>query len=745
LIDFYRFIPYYYKINQFIKGDTDLKNKKIIRLLLLILTICVAAAAIVGVSASGSVGDVNLDGKITVFDAQMLAEQNNRLRYLTASQKASADISTVTSLWEYIIGKPAAVLDQNGDGVYEISSARGLYFMAQNPTLSYELTDNVDMGGSEWTPIEFFSGSLEGNGHTISNCVINQSVPDTYSPTEHNMGFFGGTDHASIINDVHLRNVVVNADENAKFIGVLLGSSRGTVTNVTVTGGIYDTRESLNDSYIYTGVYAGRVTSGATASIVPSHTLSVTDDTGTYTVTGLCADMKMKLADSDMVKVGLVGWQPKGYSIDGQWVDTTWDSAQLSQTMQDRQDVVVDYMEAMGTIPWQVSEPLDYIPIGGTSSVHRQKFNTGVTYYGIPYTSNSGSLERFMSKIDTSSGKNVTIKGLEDGYYNDGYYGFCQYMGNDCSTAVGWAWMRVSPSRVSGAENEYAGGVHVRFTVNMIPNETTQAERGIYPVGDWTTVGKNDDSIVGDFAYTVTTETDTEQIYNTNGKEAIAEAYAMTRKADALIYYSSVKEGGHARLAAADPIVIRNKDGSIDTNSSFFVIHEQGDGLYDRKTTNSSWRINYKYTFESLLNTDYNTSDGSSGGVFVPITMRALRSDYVKHSYFNEYPDVPVVSPINGKIHSNFRIISSTVTVTDAQGKEIYNNEVYTGIHHIYGETRKNIQTVDLAEAHTADFTAAAQAAGMSAGTEYHYSVSILLSNGETKVVKDNETFTYEG
>ncbi|MBQ6840231.1 MAG: hypothetical protein IJO45_06025 [Oscillospiraceae bacterium] len=728
-----------------------MKNKKALRLLLLVMSIAVVAAAVLAVSAAGSVGDVNGDGKVTIFDAQMLAEQNSRLRYLTASQKAAADLSTVSSIWEYIVGNPAAVQDENGDGIYEISTASGLYFMAQNPSLSYELTNDVDLDGAEWKPIEFFSGSLDGNGHTISNCVINQSVPDKYAPTEYNMGFFGGTDHNSTINDVHLRNVTVNADENAKFVGVLLGSSRGTVTDVTVTGGIYDTRESLNNDKIYIGVFAGRVTTGATASVVPSHTLSVTDDTGTYTVNGLCADMKMKVADSDLVQVGLVGWHPSGYSVDGQWVDTTWDSAQLSQTMQDRQDVVVDYMNAMGTIPWQVSEPLDYIPIGGTGSVHRQTFKTGVTYYGLPYTSNSGSLERFMSKIDTSSGKNVTIEGLEDGYYlktpeeKKGYYGFVQYMGNDCSTAVGWAWMRVSPSRVNGAENEYAGGVHVRFTVNMVPNETVQYERGIYPVGDWTTVSKNDDSIVGDFAYTVTTETDTEQIYNTNGKETIAEAYAMTRKADALLYYSDVKEGGHARLAAADPIVIRNKDGSIDTTKSFFVTTEQGDGLYDRTSTNSSWRVNYKYTFEDLLNTDYNTSDGSSGGVYVPITMRALRSDYVKHSYFNEYPDVPVVSPINGKIHSNFRIISSTVTVTDAQGQVIYDNEVYTGVHHIYGETRKNIQTVDLAEAHTADFTAAAQAAGMSAGTKYHYSVSILLSNGETKVVKDNETFTYEG
>lgn len=723
-----------------------MKHKKPTRLTVLILALVLVFGTVISVGAARFVGDVNLDGKVTIFDAQMLAEQNEQLRYLTSSQSASAGGSTPEDIRDFVLGEEAGAKDDDKDGVIELYNTDGLFFMADNPTLSYELACDIDMGGVEWTPVSFFSGSLQGNGHTISNCVINQSVPDVYKPAENNMGFFGDSSHESVINNVRFQDVTVNADANAKYIGVILGSSRGTVTNCTVIGAINDNRESLNEEDIFIGVYAGRVTSGAAAAIKPNYDISVSDDLGKYTITGLCADMKMKVAKSDLVHVGVVGWAPSGYGTSGQWVDTTWSSDQLSQTMLDRQSVVVDYMNEMATIPWQVSEALDYIPIGGTGSVHRQKFNKGVTYYGLPYTSNAGSLERFMSKIDTSSGKNITIKGLEDGYYDNGYYGFVQYMGNDCSSAVGWAWMRVSPTRVNGSsDTEYAGGAHVRFTVNMIPNETTQAQRGIYPVGDWTTVSQNDDSIVGDFAYTVTTETDTEQIYNTNGKEVLAEAYAMTRKADALIYYSTVKEGGHARLAACDPVVIRNNNYSIDTDKSYFLITEQGDGLYDRKTTNSSWRVNYKYTFEQLLNTDYNTSDGSSGGVFVPITMRALRSDYVKHSYFNEYPEYPVVSPISGKVHCNFRLISSTVTVTDAQGNVIYDNEVFTGVHPIYSETRGTFQTIDLEESHTEPFTAAATAAGMKAGTEYYFSVSLLLSNGETKVVKENAPFIYEG
>ena len=639
----------------------------------------------------------------------------------------------------------ASVADENGDGVYEISTAGGLYYMVDNPTLSYELTADIDMRGIQWTPISWFSGNLDGNGHTISNLTINQGVPDYYAPAEMNMGFFGDTSRESVISDLHLRNVTVNADKNARYIGILTGTSRGTITGCTVTGSINDTRQNINGDKIYIGVFAGRVTLNATASILPGNTLSVTDDAGIYTVSGLCAAVQIKTPDGYAGKASLVGWQPSGYTCNGLWADSTYDSADLSETMQDRQDVVVDYMYEMGTVPWQVSEPLDYIPIGGTGSVHRQKFKTGVTYYGLPYASNAGSLERFMSKIDSSTGRNITIEGLEDGYYDNGYYGFVQYMGNDCSSAVAWAWMRVSPSRVNGtSDTEYAGGAHVRYTVNMVPNEQTQSVRGIYPVGEWTTVSKNNDNIVGDFAYTVTTETDTEQIYKTNGKEVLAQAYAMTRKADALVYYSDVKVGGHARLAAEDPVVIRNGSGAIDTSKSFFVTHEQGDGLYDRKSTNSSWRINYKYTFESLLNTDYNTSDGSSGGVYVPITMRALRNDYVKHAYFNEYPDVPVVNPVKGKVHSNFRIISSTVTVTDQEGKVLYDNEVYTGISPIHSETRATLQTVDLSAAHMEDYTAAAKAAHMTIGTQYYFTVKILLSNGMTMTVSDNKAFIAE-
>lgn len=731
-----------------------MKNRKWMRLILLVLAVGLVAAAALNAGAARFVGDVNGDGKVTVFDAQMLAEVNAGHRTLTAEQQTAAGDSTIQSLLEFIFGKTADVGDFDADGVYEIYSVEGLYHMAENPDLDYILMEDMDLNGAQWTPIVGFSGSLDGNGKKISNFVISTGVKGFNNDADVNMGFFGDTKSTAVISDLHLRDVTLNATEDAGYIGLLAGSCRGQITGCSVTGSINDTRESLNGGKIYVGVMAGRITNGSNGSIVGDTSISVTDDTGSYTVTGLCADVKMNIEDSALVAGGgLVGYAPTGYTVSGIWCDSTSDSSVLSETLQARQNTAVAYMNTMGSVEWQVSEGLEYTPSSGVTSVHHQVFEVNETYYGLPYNQMNGSLERFLSRMDTSTGTNMTVTGLEDGIYTSGvgYTGFIQYMGNDCSSAVGWAWMQISPNQVAGDM-----GAYVTYTYGMVPNASNQAELGIYPVGDWTYDAESD-TIVGDFAYDAGDAFSTRAIYDLNGlvdgtvnetlsREVIAEAYAQSRKADALLFRHSTSTedpsqgNGHARLLVADPVVIRNADGSIDTAQSFMVTTEQGDGLYDWQDDpdrNSSWRVNYQYTFDSLLETTVSGSDNSSGGVYVPITIRALRSE----------ADMPVsctgavTGPDVGTITSNYRIVKSTVTVTDSNGGVIYDGQVYTGV----GSSgyRGAWTEVKLSSAHGDAFAAAAEKAGMTAGKLYHYSVEVLLSNGETCVIKDNATFIY--
>ncbi len=709
-----------------------MKNK---RILLLILAAVLVAATVLGVSAYRFVGDVNGDGKISVFDAQLLSEQSAGVRDLTDKQTAAAGGSTLQSLLDKVLGITADVEDTDGDGVFEIYTPEGLYAIADHPGYAYVLANDLSLDGALWVPVSGFSGSLDGQGHTISNLVISTSAGG-------NMGFFGDTTESSSIRDLHLQDITLTADESTQNIGALAGISRGNITGCTVEGAITGTQNTT------VGVFAGRMESG---TIVPAATLSIKDDTGNYTVSNLCANMKIKPS----AQVGLAGWTAEGLSAAGQWVDTTYDSIQLSQTMQDRQNTVIGYMNEMGTIPWQVSEYLEY---NATNSTHDQKFYPAIlstrTYYGLPYCYNAGSLERFLSKIDSSSGKNVTVKGLEDGQYHEDtktFTGFVQYMGNDCSTSVGWSWARVSPTRVARtSETEYAGGAYVRRTPYMVPNLANQARYGVYPVGEWTTVSTTNDTVTGEFAYQVTDEANTLDIYTNNGQDTILNAYAMTRRADALVFYHKEEGGsayGHSRLVVADPVVIRSADGSVDPAKSFFVTTEQGDGLYDN--TNSSWRVNYKYTFAQLLDTDHTADDKSSGGVYLPITIRALRSEYVKPAYTTQYANNPVVSPVSGKFYCNYRVIRSTVTVTDASGQVLFDNTAYTGVTDDQEIARNEHTSVDLQEAHGEAFAAAA--GNFTDGTTYYFTLKILISDGSTRTVTvsgtpiENKAFIYEG
>lgn len=732
-----------------------MKNRGTKRIIALILVVALAVSAVIGVSAANYLGDISGDGKITVFDAQLLAEAKAGKRELTDLQKKVAGNSTIEDILAYIFGKTTIdVGDMNADGVYEIYNVAGLQYMAEHPEGSYILEADLDLQGAAWTPIQLFTGSFNGNGHTISNLTITEAVPNNSTATEYNQGFFGGTGADSVVTDLALRNVTLTSADNAKYIGLVAGTARGTITGCTVTGAIYDSRTALNNDKFFLGVLVGRTT--ATALETSGGTsLSVTDDTGTYTVTDLCADVKLYIEkDSENVCYnGLVGYQYPDTSVTGLWRDNTNNISNESAVMQARQQTVVDYMQAMATVEWTVSETMNYV----ASGVHNQTFVPGQTYYGLPYNGRAGGLERFMSCMDNVNGVNVATTRYGTDCSKAAPSGWMRYMGNDCSSAVAWAWMQVSPNRVTGSsDTECAGGAYVITTNCMIPTDTAittvdppvydnQGVQGIYPVGDWTTnttLNSNGtciyDDVVGTFAYQIPQAPNSADFLTLNGPTVLAEAYAVARKADAIVCGDPA---GHARLLTAYPVVIRNADGTLDMDKSFLVCTEQGDGLYDADT-NTSWRIDHKWSFNNLLGyTDPTLPTGYkySKDVYLPITIRALRSDLVKHAYVDE--GTAMTGPASGLLYSNWRIVSSTVIVKSGNN-ELFRNTVYTGLadastvdgEKTYDAYRSNGQHVQLSLAHGEAYDAFA-AENLEAGQTYQYSVQVLLANGKTLIV----------
>lgn len=764
-----------------------MKNRRFTRVLLLVLTLSLVVTAVVGASASNYVGDINDDGKITALDAQLMAEAKAGYRELTDKQQKASGKGKLAEVIDFILGRE---VDTVGKEYFvdkiAIYTAQDLQKISENLTGDYRLAEDIDLGGAQWTPIRGFAGTFDGNGHTISNLTIcDNSLMQ--------IGFFTDTTLAAEIQNLALRNVTLNAGGKNQFIGLAVGTSRGTLTDVTITGTINDSRTQIEggttdaESIIYTGVLVGRTVKDSGIQ-TGGTSITVTDDTGTHKVEGLCADVKLNIQkDSQLVNHnGLYGYLYSGTSVTGQWRDNTHNASNVSQTMQDRQQQVVDYMNAMATVAWQVPETMTY----NVGLDHTQVFEPGVTYYGLPYNGRNGGLERFMSCMDQVDGVNMATTRYGTVCTKNDDMGWYSYMGNDCSGAVAWAWMQVSPNRAVGSsESECAGGAYTVTTEYMVPTNQifsvpdlddngnfqynddgtmkmeeiihdNQGKRGIYPVGEWTTNTQLDsdgwlryDDIVGEFAYNVPVYTaavmpGTADFLTFNGKvvnseETMMEAYAITRKADAIV---GGKPNGHTRLVVSYPVTIRNADGTIDGDKSFLVCTEQGDGIFDRNAGlgTSTWRINYRWSYNNLLAKDSdskldvedgNPTTGTSycRWVYLPITIRALRNDNVKYAYVDEATKVE--SPVIGKTYTNWRTVTSTIIVTDMNGNELFRNTAFTGVDksgaYYY---RGQGLTVDLNHAHGAAFNAFAQK-NLTAGQTYKYSVQLLLSNGETLVV----------
>jgi PKD repeat protein len=131
-----------------------------------------------------------------------------------------------------------------GDGTeaepYQISNASELQAMEDDLDAHYELVSDVDASstaqwndGSGFDPVggsqSSFSGSLDGNHHTVTGLTINRS-------TENRVGLFGTTGSATFTS-VSLTNLTVSGSER---VGGLVGDSSDdtTIQNATASGAV---------------------------------------------------------------------------------------------------------------------------------------------------------------------------------------------------------------------------------------------------------------------------------------------------------------------------------------------------------------------------------------------------------------------------------------------------------------------------------------------------------------------------
>ncbi len=145
------------------------------------------------------------------------------------------------------------------DNPYKISTVEDLINIKNRPYACYELINDIDLSGIEWSPILEFSGNLNGNGHFINNL--------TYSGYKDYFGLF--VVNLGEINNIILSNVQININRLGAtlsppryiYIGVIASKNEGLISNCVIKSGRIQTsidKEWLNRGGCH-GVYAGGI------------------------------------------------------------------------------------------------------------------------------------------------------------------------------------------------------------------------------------------------------------------------------------------------------------------------------------------------------------------------------------------------------------------------------------------------------------------------------------------------------
>jgi len=124
-----------------------------------------------------------------------------------------------------LLGVSAGGAD-DADTVRVLSTPDDLDEMRTCPSCKFQLSGDIDLTGTTWTPIPSFSGVLNGMGHVISGLAL---APSSESPAKESAGFFATTEGATLIDlVVDLATDIVVAPNKLSAVGGLVGAATNT-------------------------------------------------------------------------------------------------------------------------------------------------------------------------------------------------------------------------------------------------------------------------------------------------------------------------------------------------------------------------------------------------------------------------------------------------------------------------------------------------------------------------------------
>ena len=157
---------------------------------------------------------------------------------------------------------------------YTVYNANGLMNIAElvnggKSDINITLDTDIDLTGKDWTPIgtdydNSYKGTFDGGGHTITGL--------TFTTNDEYAGLFGWLNRAGTVKNVVMEGVQITNNHGSGHAGGVVGDSRGTIENCSVSGSVSGT--------VYVGGVVGAQIDGSITGCSSSATVKGTVDVG---------------------------------------------------------------------------------------------------------------------------------------------------------------------------------------------------------------------------------------------------------------------------------------------------------------------------------------------------------------------------------------------------------------------------------------------------------------------------------
>ena len=312
----------------------------------------------------------------------------------------------------------------------------------------------------------------------------------------------------------------------------------------------------------------------------------------------------------------------------------TWDKinafpvAHDGMTVEEGRKLVVDFFRYCKTSVWIPSDNYTYIIESSGNEAEVPGFEK---YGGLPYITNgTGSVYRLMDYMDPETGVvDIELAGAKP-----------THLGNQCSYGSYVGVCRVINSCAYG------------LTKYMTPMN------GFIPLGDYQ-IREGLENFVAD-GY------NTPRVIQENGLDVMYESYALLKKGDIIMYYTTA---GHVVVIAEDAHVVRDENGKVDPTQSYVQVLDQTASLTKMQNEagdnfNVEKNVDAKWTFQKL------------GLSYIPYTFKEWTGEDPIESSKTEYThsgDTITLSELySSKVTSNYAVMDLYASVYHSNGKEVY-------------------------------------------------------------------------